>query len=783
MMAADKGARPFGVWRGLTQPGKTGKGRDGIIAELGWQAHDDEAATARKRRSPALSPRGLLARLRGALAAEEDRYGLWLPVAFAAGAGGYFALPTEPSGLAVVAGMAAALAMLAAMAWRRRSNWVMLLAVFVLIGAGMGKARVAMVDTRLLQATTGTAMLTGVVREGERQSGRWRLVLDLENVDGVKPEASPRRIRLTMPASSPVQRGERIKVLARLYPLRGPVAPGTWNPGRDLWFDGIGATGYTIGKPETLGPAGSGMAGGFSHAVQDLRDAIAGRIRKVLASGTAGMAIALIVGERGEIPSAARDNLRAAGLAHILAISGLHLSLVAGGLFWVVRALLALSPWLAAEFAIKKWSVLAALLGAGGYLVLSGAAVATQRAFVMLAVMTLAVLLDRPAISMRNLAVAAFVVMITSPEAVTGASFQMSFLAVASLIAFYEAVTAWRQAHSTRKRAYGPAWRLVRWAGLFVFATAATTLVAGTATSLPAAFHFHRVSLYSLAANVLGLPLVSLLVMPAAVLAVFAMPFGLEAGPLWLMGTGIEGVLRVAAEVAAMPGSSRIVPAMPAAVALIMAFGILWLALWRGRVRLLGLVIFAAGAALAPLKAAPDVLVDRFAGVVALRNADGALVPSSGRKARYVVGQWLLADGDGASPAKAARREGWNCDKAACRGEVQGRSIIYLLDDKSQADCGGRDIVIAAFPLRGRCGTAAVRIDRFDVWRSGAQAIFVEAGGMRIETAAQGTGARPWNVTPVARRTIRTAPLSAPRRGRPASSDDKPDRESDATAQ
>ena len=778
MMARDKGGHaPFWVWRGLTQPGKTGKGRDGTIADLGWQAQDDEVAAARERRSPALAPRGLLVRLRGALAAEEDRHGLWLPVAFAAGAGGYFALPAEPSGLAVVAVVAASLAVLAAMAWRRRSNWIVLLAVFVLIGAGMGKARVAMVDTRLLQATTGTAMLTGMVRERARQGGRWRLVLDLESVEGVKPEALPRRIRLTMPASSPVQRGERIKVLARLYPLRGPVAPGTWNQARDLWFDGIGATGYTIGKPETLEPAGNGMTTRLGRAVQDLRDAIAGRIRKVLASDTAGMAIALIVGERGEIPAAARDNLRAAGLAHILAISGLHMSLVAGGLFWVVRALLALSPWLAVEFAIKKWSVLAALLGAAGYLVLSGGAVATQRAFVMLAIMALAVLLDRPAISMRNLAVAAFVVMITSPEAVTGASFQMSFLAVASLIAFYEAVTAWRRARSAHKRAYGPAWRLARWAGLFVFATAATTLVAGTATSLPAAFHFHRVSFYSLIANVLGLPVVSLLVMPAAVLAVFVMPFGLEAGPLWLMGTGIEAVLRVAAEVAAMPGSSRILPAMPATAALIMALGILWLALWRGRVRLLGLVIFTAGAAMAPFKAAPDVLVDRFAGVVALRNADGALVPSSGRKARYVVGQWLLADGDGASPAQAAGREGWSCDKAACRGKVQGRSIIYLLDDKSGADCGGSDIVIAAFPLRGRCGAAAVRIDRFDVWRSGAQAIFVEAGAMRIETAAQGTCTRPWNVIPVARRTIRTAPDTSPRRGRPARSDDNPDGE------
>ncbi len=691
------------------------------------------------------------------MAAEEDRFGLWMPVAFAAGAAGYFSLPMEPSGFAAALAGVAALGFAAVMIWRRRINWPALLIVFLIAGALTGKARVDLVDTPLLRASTGMVSVTGWVRRLERLGGRWRVVLDVEGIENIRPEAAPRRVRLSAPASHNYSRGERLRVKARLYPLHGPAEPGAWNPARGLWFDGIGASGYTMSKPQSIGPP---AGGGFGQAVANLRDAMAARIRAALPGEAGGMAIALIVGERGEIPRQAQDNLRISGLAHILAISGLHMSLVAGGIFWVVRALLAFSPWLAAGYPIKKWSAVAALAAGAGYLMLSGAAVATQRAFVMLAVMSLAVLIDRPAISMRNLAIAAFAVMLLSPEAVTGASFQMSFLAVASLIAFYEAVSAWRRSHDTEAIARGPLWQAMRWAGLFIVATAATTLIAGTATAVPAAFHFHRVSSYSLIANVLGLPLVSLIVMPAAVVSVFAMPFGLEGASLWVMGKGIEAVLWVAGTVAGLPGAGHYLAAIPATAALAMAAGVLWLALWHGRIRLIGAGLFALGVMLAPLKPAPDVLIDSTAAVVALRNGDGRLAPTTGHRGRYVVTQWLMADGDSAKPAEAAKRPGWTCDKAKCSGEVAGHSLIYLRDEKAAVDCGSRDIAIAAFPLRGRCKDAGVRIDRFDVWRNGAHALIMQGQDVRIETARQLSGKRPWSVEPVARSSILSAPVN-----------------------
>lgn len=718
------------------------------------EGREDAVAVAGGVRLVRLDPRALGRYLIQALAAEEDRFDLWLPIAFGAGIALYFTLPQEPSALVAAAVVAAILAILARSAWLRRTAWPALMIALGLAGFAAGKAQVAMTDNRLLEATTGTVTVTGVVRDREPLGGRLRAIIDVEAIEGLKASAWPGRVRLSFGRNVDLPLGGRFRVKARLYPLGGPVAPGAWNPDRTLWLAGIGATGHAVGKPDLIAAEG----GGVWAAIDGLRDAIAQRIRQVLPAETAGVAIALTVGERGEIARKDNDALRISGLAHILSISGLHMSLVAGGVFWVVRALLALSPTLAAGFAIKKWAVLAALVAAVGYLLLSGASVATQRAFIMLAVMGIAVLLDRPAISMRNLAIAAFVVLMVNPETVTGASFQMSFLAVASLIAFYEAVSAWRAGREHRWQGRGPAWRAMRAIWLFLAATVATTLVAGTATALPAAYHFHRVSFYGVLANAAGLPLVSLVVMPAATLSVLAMPFGLEALPLWAMGKGIEGVLWVAHDVAGLPGSNHDVSAMPATAALVMTLGLLWLALWRGRVRLLGIAILAGGALLSSWREAPDVLIDRFAGTVAVRNGQGELVPAPGRRGRYAVESWLRADGDGATLTEAAERSGWQCAAGTCTATVAGLSIAYFREEKAAIDCSGRDIVIAAFPLRGRCRNVRLRIDRFDVWREGAHALFFKGGGIRMLTAHGTSGDRPWVVKPVARRLILEAP-------------------------
>ena len=278
-------------------------------------------------------------------------------------------------------------------------------------------------------------------------------------------------------------------------------------------------------------------------------------------------------------------------------------------------------------------------------------------------------------------------------------------------------------------------------------------------SGLPAAYHFNRVAVWSLAANLLALPVVSAVVMPAAVAAVLAMPVGLETVPLRAMAAGIGLVEQVARWVAAWPSATFMTPDSPPLAALLAALGLCALMLWRSALRWSGMALIAAGAlAAAWPHHRPDILVERTAAAVAARMADGRLAAVVGRPSSYALGQWLRADGDDASPRTAATRPGWHCEGEACRATVKGRAVVYLKADAAlPGACAGADILIAAVPLRGRCREVPLRIDRFDVWRSGAHALHLPdapAGPVRVETVRATRGHRPWVIPPVARRDI-----------------------------
>jgi competence protein ComEC len=265
---------------------------------------------------------------------------------------------------------------------------------------------------------------------------------------------------------------------------------------------------------------------------------------------------------------------------------------------------------------------------------------------------------------------------------------------------------------------------------------------------------------YSLLANLLALPIVTAVVMPAAVVAVAVMPLGLEGLPLQVMGAGVGWVAGIAHTVAALPGAGFLVPGMPATAAILVAAGAVWLCLWRGPLRLAGIGLVLAGLAAAPFGSRPDILIERTAANVAVRNADGLLVPVAARRSRFAVENWLQEDGDMASMSEAAERPGWTCsDDKACRMMLKGYQVAYLHEDAEGSDpgrlCRGVDVVIAAFPLRRACRDVPVRIDRFDVWRHGAHAIFIRDGAIEVTTAAEHRGARPWATPPVPRRSIR----------------------------
>jgi len=370
----------------------------------------------------------------------------------------------------------------------------------------------------------------------------------------------------------------------------------------------------------------------------------------------------------------------------------------------------------------------------------------------MTAVFLTAVMLDRPALTLRNVLIAAIVILALKPESLLNISFQMSFAAATALIAVYErlrGVRLLRRANdgigavASAQRAGGG---LLRYAGGICM----TTMVAGLAVAPIAAFHFHTYTSYSLIGNLLAMPVVGLWVMPAGLAALLAMPFGLEAGPLWTQGAGIDLVLTIARDVAALPGAMRPVDAFPVAALALIALGALWLALWRGRWRYAGLAALGAGLVMTVFGDKPDILVDRDGRVVAVRAADGRLAATPGRAGNYSLEKWLAADGDRRSTKAARSAPAFRCDRRGCVASIQGLRVSVAREAAALAqDCRHADIVIAPLPEPDGCVGPKVVITQHHLRRRGAHAIFIEAQGdarrLRVETAADTRGVRPWS--------------------------------------
>jgi competence protein ComEC len=481
---------------------------------------------------------------------QEGSAVLWSPVFLTIGIWAYFALPLEP-GWTLFFGVSLVLAVLLVTGAGRRGFFLGF--ALVLAGFLLAKVQVVQSGTPLLPATTGKVEISGIVQSIERKTAkRGVVVLNVTQLDQVKTDVRPHKVRLSanqLPEG--LSPGQTIRAQAYLRPLPSPVMPGGFDYGRVLFLEGIGATGQFSGEI-TIADARIPFAYWVRHEINILRIEIGRRIADVLPPGRSGFAEALITGERGAIPKNVTESLQVSGLGHILSISGLHMSLVAGGVFWLVRALLALSQHLTLHRPIKKWAAGAALAAGFGYMLLAGADVATQRSYIMLAIIFFAIIADRPAISMRNLALAALIILVTQPASALSAGFHMSFMAVMGLAAFYEALSSW-QAKRDEMAAHGRVRRMAGKVSFSLFIMLATTLVAGTLSSIPAAYHFGRLSPLSLLANALALPLLSFIVMPAATLSVVLMPLGLETLPLWVMGVGLEGVLLVSDWVAALP--------------------------------------------------------------------------------------------------------------------------------------------------------------------------------------------------------------------------------------
>jgi competence protein ComEC len=466
-----------------------------------------------------------------------------------------------------------------------------------------------------------------------------------------------------------------------------------------LFFQSIGAVGFAYGRAHTIVPARPPTF--FQHAsqqVEDLRLAMTQRIQAGLPSSIGGIASALITGERGGISDEDEEALRDAGLAHVLAIAGLHMALMGGGIFWLLRAVLAAFPALALHYPIKKWAAAGALAASAFYLTISGAAPSAVRAFVMLAMVMIAILLDRPALSMRSLGLAAAILLVMRPEAIIEPGFQMSFAAVAGLVA----VAEWER---QRERVV-PRGTFYRYAHGIVM----TSLVGSLATLPFAMFHFDRATHYAVLGNLIAMPVMGFWVMPAAALSVVLMPLGLESFALHLLGQGIAVMLAMGRWVSGLPGAVSLAPAMPLPALLLISLGGLWLAIWRRAWRWFGLAPLALGAVLAWAVPRPDILVASDAVTIAIRGDDGLLHFVRKPEDKYAARDWLRRDGDGRDIADAVRLPGLKCDGVGC--VVKARLLIAasLRPESLEEDCARAQVLVSA--AAANCKGPAVMIDQ-----------------------------------------------------------------------
>ncbi len=643
---------------------------------------------------------------------DDGRGFLWWPVAAAVGAAFYFAPASEPSAAELaLAGLGAFAALVLIV---RHAASVSLLAVVVGL-ACVGFLHAALI-TRLAAHPVfpfeRTVTVRGhVVAVEDRGKGTARLLVRPVEVEPRLRDGLPPFIRVTTRGEVPAP-GEAVTMLARLAPPMPPPLPGGYDFARVAWFAGVGASGFTYGavKPWPEAPPPDARLALLS-GIETVRTAAAGRIRDALPGDTGAIAAALIVGDRAGISEATNEAMRVAGISHVLSISGMHMSLVAAFLFGGIRFVLALVPPLALTLPIKKIAAALAMLGTGAYFVVSGMDVPAERSMIMVAVSLLAVLIDRRALSLRVIAVAALVTLTLSPEAVMEPGAQMSFAAVVALMAGLE---AWR-ARSGGVADGGDVSLLARAAHRFAVwtvAALAATVVAGLATLPMALYHFGRLAPLGMIANLVTEPLVSLLIMPAALIAAVLMPLGLENLPLAVMGAGIDVMIAIAHVVADWTPGGGLYGRPMGWTMLAVAAGGLWICLWRGGKRWLGLGPVLVGLAFVGAGSPPALIVAGDGSLVLVRE-DGGAWHKVGQKGGFMLDVWMAAVGIDPANALSLDRD-VACDAEAClMTAAAGRPSVSVVGRPLAFgdDCATAEIVVSSLEAPPWCRPAGARLD------------------------------------------------------------------------
>ena len=735
--------------------------------DISRTAERDEGGRGLSSRIFSLRAARLAEALRASLEQERAlrRLFLWLVVAAGGGVALYFSAEREPS-LALCLGALAAFVILALLTRSHaRAHALFLTLAFIAGGFTSGALRTARVAAPIVPRI-GIGELTGFVEEVDLRRAGARFILRVASAEGFPDDVMPARVRLTTRGDPNFSAGDFIAFKARLMPPARAALPGGYDFARDAFFARIGGVGNALGRIETMSPPEQApLSLRFFASVDRMRNALAMRVYRIIEGDAGTIAAAMVTGKRDLLSEDAKNLIRRAGIFHIITISGVQMTLVAGIFFVGFRRLLAMSQTLALNYPIKKWAAALAIIGAILYDVGTGSRVGTERALVMTLIMLAAVLFDRPSLSMRNLALAALVIIAFEPEALLGASFQLSFAAVAALIAVYE----WRGEYLSKRRIDDRApqgrWgalresaveRLMHGPGAAIFAT----LCATSATASFMANDFHELSPYVLIGNPLTLAIIEFFAVPCALVGAALYPLGLD-GFIWrYLKMGIDLVTYLAGLIASAPGASLPVKAFAPWAILFLTLAVLSLVLWRTWAwRALAIPLAFIGLMGATGGAPFDLAVPATGDSAAVRLSSGQLAVMGQRPGAFAAEQWLRADGDARLSSDA--KSGVSCDNIGCVAKAVNGRFVALIAERGAflEDCARAAIVVT--PLYAPAGCAApIVIDRRKLTETGAVALRFKGDGVEWTAARAIDEDRPWSPAPRERRKPAFVPLS-----------------------
>lgn len=674
-------------------------------------------------------------------------------MAFGCGCGFYFGAKREPALWPLVAAAAALwLGTLALRRWGRSpvAGGVALLAALAVCGVLAGKVQTIDLAGPIAPPLAGVTVEGWVVDVASRGTSGPRLLIAPTFVRGLPERLLPKRLRVTVKDDAVLGPGTPVRFMALLNPPPAPASPGAFDFARSAYFAGIGGSGLALKPPQVIDLPQPPWRLGLQLAVNRFRWGLTRKIIDAMGQPAGGIAAAMITGHDYSIAQDATNEMRSAGISHILSISGVHMAIVGGFVFFAVRLLIACWPWLALRVNGKKWAAAAGLAAVLLYLLVSGWPPPAQRSAVTASVAFGAILLDRRAISLRGLGLSALIVLLLQPEAVVEPGFQMSYAATAALVALAE---IWP--HPPRPLNTPLILRALQKARDWLVAGVAVGLVAGLATAPFAVQHFNRVSLYGLPANLLLEPLSSLVIMPALALGAVLQAFGAGGWLLAVAGWGIDRMLALAHAAASAPGAMITVSSAPN-IALGIAFvGILWLCLWRGPLRLVGLPL-ALAVTLWPRPPVPDVWIAPGAANAAVlaQGRPVVLRPETGQFAAQLwMRRWGFEPQAGADPAHDRL---FDCDRRSCTPAADAPVRLALWAGRKPPKdaafarlCASAEVLVLRSPLgEGQACPSATVFAQADFDRGGAVEMWRQGAAWRLRWAATERGRRPWTQGP-----------------------------------